>query len=127
MIAAQSNDLINEKFIGKALRSITRNTKEIRIIAYPANRKVLVSFKNDEVNKANIKNFKGLFYWKYGVPLRDVFEIQAMHDEDKSGTDKSIIEALTRTIKFPEIIRYSNFLCSVWHLIQMVWERKLTM
>tara|TARA_R110002073_G_C9489403_1_gene580700 strand:+ start:4945 stop:5631 length:687 start_codon:yes stop_codon:yes gene_type:complete len=81
----EKDDLKNE-MTAKAVRSIMRksNWKE-RVFSIEDGKSLEVSFSYNDIEKLHIKNFKGLFYAKYGVPISDEYQIRIIAEGDEEN------------------------------------------
>jgi len=84
-ILNEKDDLKNE-MTEKAVRSIMRksNWKE-RVFSIDGGTGLEVSFSYDDIEKLHIKNFKGLFYSKYGHTIPDNYEIRIIAEGDEEN------------------------------------------
>lgn len=81
-------DILQKEMSEKALKSIFRNQNwKERIFVDDNGRKYGFSFKYNDLIKLHIKNFKGLFYNKYGYTLPKNFEIRVIAEGDENNTD----------------------------------------
>ncbi len=86
-LAVISNNDPEEKkeLIGKGIRSILRRSNWKDRFHFNNNGNIVaVDFSYDELRKLHIKNFKALFYRKYGFPVPSDFEIQIIADGDEN-------------------------------------------
>lgn len=86
-VLAIKNGDINEKkeLTRKGIKSIMRRTNwKERIYTDDQGNVAAVDFSYDDIKQLHIKNFKALFFRKYGIPVPDdfVIEIYADGDED---------------------------------------------
>lgn len=73
----------NTLFQGKWLRSITRRNNWRDRVHYDDNQiPIALDFSYNDLKKLHIKNFKALFFKKYGFPVPNNFEIEIFADGD---------------------------------------------
>lgn len=81
-------DILQKEMSEKALKSIFRNQNwKERIFVDEYGRKFEFSFKYNDLIKLHIKNFKGLFYNKYGHTLPERFEIRVIAEGDENNSN----------------------------------------
>jgi hypothetical protein len=88
---AIKNESTEEKqdLTGKGVRSILRRSNWKDRTHYDINGQVTaVDFSYKVLQKIHIKNFKALFFRKYGFPVPDNFEINIIADGDESDLNK---------------------------------------
>jgi len=73
----------------KAAKSITRNRNWTDRINFRNGQVASVSFSYNKFKKLHIKNFKGLFYHKYGFPIPENYEIAIIAEGDEG--DKKLM------------------------------------
>jgi hypothetical protein len=84
-IMNENNDLQSE-MTRKAVKSIMRRSNWInRVVSVDDGRAFEVSFSYDDFEKLHIKNFKGLFYAKYGFPIPNDYEIKIIAEGDEDN------------------------------------------
>ncbi len=89
--------IINEdedlkKITSKATRSITRNINwKDRIFSDDYGKSLDVSFSYEDIKSCHIKNFKGLFYSAYGLPIPDKYEITIIAEGDEGNHNAQIV------------------------------------
>lgn len=113
---AVKNDSLEKKqdLTGKGVRSIMRRSNWKDRTHFNHNGQVIaVDFGYDELRKIHIKNFKALFFRKYGFPVPDDFEIDIIADGDdgKIETAKVIHDYLRIDKEFeysghPDIFKF---------------------
>jgi hypothetical protein len=70
----------------KSVKSIMRRSNWVdRLMFSDDGRVMAVNFSYDEFKKLHIKNFKGLFYHKYGRPLPEDFEVEIIAEGDEDN------------------------------------------
>lgn len=106
-----------KKLTAKATRSVarTKNWKE-RIFSIDNGKSLEVSFSYDDIKKLHIKNFKGLFYSRYGFPIPDSYEITIIAEGDEENEKAQIVNKNYREfldyekewshIGHPEVFKY---------------------
>ena len=85
-----NGDILQKEMSEKAMKSMNDNytTEEhLRIFIDNNGRKIEFSFKYNDLIQLHIKNFKGLFYNKYGHTLPENFEIRVIAEGDENNTD----------------------------------------
>jgi len=89
-----NNNELQKEMSLKAAKSILRSSNWInRVISIDGGQKLEVSFNYNDLKKLHIKNFKGLFYKKYGFPISDKdnkcdpprYEIEIIAEGDESN------------------------------------------
>lgn len=91
-VLAIQNDKLDEKkeLTAKGIRSILRrsNWKE-RVYTNEKGEVIALDFNYDELKQIHVKNFKALFYVKYGFPVPNNFEIEIITDGDDHLTKQA--------------------------------------
>jgi hypothetical protein len=71
----------------KSVKSILRQSGGVERLHFNAAGKVIgVNFDNEEMKTHHIKNFKGLFYAKYGYPLPENYVVRVIHEGDSKNS-----------------------------------------
>jgi len=80
------NDDLKNEMTAKAVRSIMRksNWKE-RVFSIDKGKSFEVSFSYNDIEKLHVKNFKGLFYAKYGQQISDEYQIRIIAEGDEEN------------------------------------------
>jgi hypothetical protein len=82
-IMNDKNDLQNE-MTRKSVKSIMRKSNWVnRVVSTDDGKAFEVSFSYDDFKKLHIKNFKGLFYHKYGFPLPKEYQVEIIAEGDE--------------------------------------------
>jgi len=83
VLAVKTEDIKSrEKLASKGIRSISRNKNWLDRVTFDANGNVRsINFKYKSLLQSHLKNFKGIFYYKYGFPITDEFDIEIIADE----------------------------------------------
>jgi len=91
------NDDLQQEMTEKAVRSIMRksNWKE-RVFSIDNGKSLEVSFSYNDIEKLHIKNFKGLFYEKYGLPISDEHEIKIIAEGDEENEKLQRVDSYFR-------------------------------
>lgn len=83
MIGISSNRKENNYIAEQSVRSIIRKTSDYSRLRYDISGNVTgVEFHEKHIVDFHIKNFKGLFYYQYGFPLPNNYELRVNIDED---------------------------------------------
>ena len=83
MIGISSNRKENDFIAEQSVRSIIRKSSDYSRLRYNIFGNVTgVEFYEKHIVDFHIKNFKGLFYFQYGIPLPDNYELKVNIDED---------------------------------------------
>lgn len=78
------NDPNQQELTRQAVKSILRRNNWKDRVEQNRNGDVIsVSFSYDELKQLHIKNFKGIFYHTYGIPVTETFEIEIVSDGDE--------------------------------------------
>lgn len=86
-ILNESDDLKKE-LTEKSVRSIMRKSNwKDRVFFIDGGKSIDISFSYNDMESLHIKNFKGLFYSKYGRPISDDYEIKIIAEGDE-GNEK---------------------------------------
>lgn len=97
-LAIKNNDPNQkQRLTGKGVRSILRRSNWIKRTQFNNHGKIIaVDFSYNDLRQIHLKNFKALFFKKYGFPVPKVFEIEiiADGDEDKIESVRSLNDYL---------------------------------
>lgn len=84
-ILNESDDLKKE-LTEKSVRSIMRKSNwKDRVFFIDGGKSIDISFSYNDMESLHIKNFKGLFYSKYGRPISDEYEIKIIAEGDEEN------------------------------------------
>ena len=100
LIGVISKHYDNYSITDKAVKSITKNSGFDRLCCDSLGKVIGVSFKQQTIEDFHKKNFKGLFYFQYGLPLPQNYELLVNIDEnDFSQSTLSVLNYLQRFFK----------------------------
>lgn len=99
-ILNDKNDLLNE-LTKKSVASIMRrkNWKD-RVIIGENGTEIEVSFSYNEFKTLHIKNFKGLFYSKYGFPISPEYKIDIISEYEEGLNIQKIADSMYEYINY---------------------------
>lgn len=80
------SDELKKELTEKSVRSIMRKSNwKDRVFFIDGGKSIEVSFSYNEMESLHIKNFKGLFYSKYGKPISEEYEIKIIAEGDEDN------------------------------------------
>ncbi|GAA5020531.1 hypothetical protein GCM10011506_04640 [Marivirga lumbricoides] len=105
------NDDLKEEMTAKAVRSIMRksNWKE-RVFSIEGGKSFEISFSYNDIEKLHIKNFKGLFYSKYGKSISEEYQIRTIAEGDEENEKLQKVKGY-----FREYIDYETDWSNIGH------------
>ncbi|MEM0575521.1 hypothetical protein [Flavobacterium polysaccharolyticum] len=115
-ILNESDDLKSE-LTAKAVRSIMRNSNwKDRVFFIDDGKSIDVSFSYNDMESLHIKNFKGLYYAKYGQPISEEFDIKVIAEGDENNKKLQKVDSFMREylhfetewsfVGHPKVFRY---------------------
>ena len=79
------NNVQQNELTQKSVKSILRKSDWVDRLHFTDGKVKAVSFSYGDLKDLHVKNFKGVFFQKYGYPLPDNFEIEIMADGDEEN------------------------------------------
>ncbi|QYJ67137.1 hypothetical protein [Flavobacterium litorale] len=117
-----NSEELKKELTAKAAKSIMRKSNwKDRLFLCENGKSIQVSFSYNDIKSLHIKNFKGLFYGKYGKPLSEKYKIVVIaegdeEDEKAQEINKSMRRFLNLKTEWdfighPKVFRYKMIAC----------------
>lgn len=112
------SDELKKDLTAKAVRSIMRKSNwQDRVFIIEEGKSIDISFSYNDMESLHIKNFKGIFYAKYGKPISDEYEIKIIAEGDEDNEKLQKVNSFMR-----EYLNFETEWCFVGH--QQVFRYK---